>query len=502
MKLYKYLLVLPLIAQLSCTDLDEELKSDATAEEAQAYLIANADYDALLEVVYRDFDGSMVNYENGVNVMNIISSDEGICPSRPSGWDNGGEYRTLHQHTWTAAHPINNSVWGKLNRGNFDATNILSFDPPVEVAAEARFLRAFFLWQILDLWGQVPFRNPGEDLREAPLVLSRQEAIDFIISEVEEVLPDLSTTNPAYRATQNAARALLAKLYINRGVYINRESPTFLDSDMDKVISYVDAIDGKALDFYWDSFGPDNNDISSEIIFSIESIGGGRVSSLWTTWYAILPGEIGGGWNGWATIAEFYNSFEEADIRRYYEHPITIEGGGYNVGFVTQRYLDAYPQYDSDDNLKEQIIFSKEISVIQNAGLYDGYRPIKYVPDYDNGWSNADNDYVLFRYADMLLLKAEALLRKGDAASALTIVNEIRTDRQVAELGTLDLEGLLAERGRELFWEGYRRNDQIRYGTFLESWTLKEPSDPMYLLFPIPKADVMANPNLEQNPGY
>ncbi|MEP4134306.1 MAG: RagB/SusD family nutrient uptake outer membrane protein, partial [Cyclobacteriaceae bacterium] len=266
MKIYKYIITSFSIAVLaSCTDLDEGLTSDATADQATEFLIENADYDALLEKVYRDFDGAFISYENGTYAMNVISTDEGICPSRPSGWDNGGEYRTLHQHTWDDTHPINNSVWGKLNRGNFDATNVLSFDPPEDVAAEARFLRAFFLWQLLDLWGQVPYRQPNEDLLLAPTVLTGKEATDFIISEVEEVLPLLSTTNPPYRASQNAARALLAKLYINRGVYENREAPTFVDADMDKVIQYVDAIGDKALDFYWDSFEPNNNEVSSEI---------------------------------------------------------------------------------------------------------------------------------------------------------------------------------------------------------------------------------------------
>ncbi len=502
MKLYnhKLFLLLLVVGTFSCTDLTEDLASDATAENAREFLKENADFDALIERVYREFDGTMVNFQDGVYVMNILSSDEGICPSRPSGWDNGGIFRTLHQHTWTATHTINESVWRKLNRGNFTATNVLSFDPPQEVAAEARFLRAYFLWQILDLWGQVPFRNPGEDLKEAPKVLMGSEATDFIIAEVEEVLPLLSDDNPPYRTTKNAARALLAKLYINRGVYENRQTPAFPEADMDKVIQYVDDIEGKALDFYWDSFGPDNNEISSEIIFSIESTPGVNVSSLWTTWYAIFPGEIRGGWNGWATLAEFYDSFEETDVRRYYEHPEVHDARGYNAGFLTQRYTDTYLAANPDA-AADQVVFNKEVPQIQGAGLYDGYRPHKYVTP-NASLNPADNDFVLFRYSDMLLLKAEALLRKGEDSEALQIVNEIREDRGVPTLGALDLTALLAERGRELNWEGHRRNDQIRYGTFLDAWALKEASDPIRLLFPIPAADILANPNLVQNPGY
>lgn len=500
MKNYKLFLIFLMAGTMSCTDLKEELASDATAEDAREFLTENADFGALIERVYREFDGTMVNFQDGVNVMNSLSSDEGICPSRPSGWDNGGIFRTLHQHTWDANHSINQAVWRKLNRGNFTATNVLTFDPPADIAAEARFLRAYFLWNILDLWGQVPFRNPGEDLKEPPTVLVGSEATDFIISEVEEVLPLLSESNPPYRTTKNAARALLAKLYINRGVYANREEPTFPAADMDKVIQNVDAIEGRELDFYWDSFGPDNNEISSDIIFSIESTPGVTVSSLWTTWYAIFPSEIRGGWNGWATIAEFYNSFEESDIRRYYEHPEVHDARGYNAGFITQRFTDTYLEANPD-RAADQVVFNIDIPRIQGAGLYDGYRPHKYVTP-NAGLNPANNDFVLFRYADMLLLKAEALLRKGQESEALQIVNTIRENRGVQALGALDLPTLLAERGRELNWEGHRRNDQIRYGTFLDAWALKEKSDPIRLVFPIPAADVLANPNLEQNPGY
>ena len=503
MKIYRYLILTLLIGSFSCTDLSEELHSDLPAERAEKFLKENADFDALLQTVYRDFDNSIIQHYNAVWVITEMSSDEAICPSRPSGWDNGGVYRELHQHTWKPTHDIINNVWGDMNEAVFDATNVLAFDPPVEVAAEARFLRAYFMWIILDLWDQVPFREPGDNLLEAPQVLAGSEAADFIISEIEEVLPFLSETNPAYRATKGAARGLLARLYINRGVYANREKPTFSDADMDKVIGLVDEIGatGKTLGFYWDSFGPDNNEVSDEIIFSIESIGGVRGTGQWLVWFATFPAEMtlpggGGGWNGFATISEFYNSFEENDIRRHYDHPITIENEGYNVGFLTGQ------QYDVEGNALENVIFTAEIPTIVGATLWNGYRPLKYVPDFNNGSSTPDNDFVLVRYADMLLLKAEALLRKGDAAGALGIVNEIRVNRGLDERTSLDLAELLAERGRELYWEGHRRNDQIRFGTFLDAWTLKEESDPMYLIFPIPPVDVRANPNLTQNPGY
>ncbi|MEO9474374.1 MAG: RagB/SusD family nutrient uptake outer membrane protein [Cyclobacteriaceae bacterium] len=501
MTIYRFSILILLVGMFSCTDLTEELNSDLPADEAEAFLKDNADYDALLQTVYRDFDNSIIQHYDAVWVITEMSSDEAICPSRPSGWDNGGVYRELHQHTWKSTHDIINNVWGDMNEAVFDATNVLAFDPPADVAAEARFLRAYFMWIVLDLWDQVPFREPGDNLLDAPTVLVGSDAADFIISEIEDVLPLLSNTNPDYRANQNAAHALLAKMYINKGVYANRANPTFSDADMDKVIEHVDAISGKSIDFYWDSFGPDNNDVSSEIIFSIESIGGVRGTGQWLIWFATFPAEMvlpggGGGWNGFATISEFYNSFEDKDIRRYYEHPTTKDNGGYNVGFLTGQ------QYDVDGNPIQDVVFTEEVPTIVGATLWNGYRPLKYVPDFANGSSTPDNDFVLLRYSDMLLLKAEAELRKGNDSEALTIVNEIRTNRNLDDFSSLDLDALLAERGRELYWEGHRRNDQVRFGTFLGSWTLKEASDPMYLIFPIPPEDVLSNPNLTQNPGY
>lgn len=116
--------------------------------------------------------------------------------------------------------------------------------------------------------------------------------------------------------------------------------------------------------------------------------------------------------------------------------------------------------------------------------------------------NEASNDFVFFRYADVLLMKAEALLRTNSAPQALAIVNTLRVKRGATPLVTLTLNNLIDERGRELYWEGWRRQDLIRFGKYLEPWQLKQPDDPKYLLFPIPTSDLAVNPNLKQNPGY
>ena len=133
-----------------------------------------------------------------------------------------------------------------------------------------------------------------------------------------------------------------------------------------------------------------------------------------------------------------------------------------------------------------------------------GIRAYKYPIDFqfdDNG--NVDNDYVIFRLGDVLLMKAEALLRTNNAPGALVIVNQLRVNRGASALAALTLDNMIDERGRELYLETWRRQDLIRFGKFLLPMQEKpQTSDAKYLLFPIPNGQLAANPNLKPNPGY
>ncbi|HNL39523.1 MAG TPA: RagB/SusD family nutrient uptake outer membrane protein, partial [Saprospiraceae bacterium] len=110
--------------------------------------------------------------------------------------------------------------------------------------------------------------------------------------------------------------------------------------------------------------------------------------------------------------------------------------------------------------------------------------------------------YILMRYGEVVLMKAEAQLRSGDAAGALATVNSLRSVRGAAPLGSLDNTSMLDERGRELYWEGYRRTDQVRFGTFSDTWSDKTVTDKYRVLYPIPQQALDSNPNLKQNSGY
>lgn len=148
--------------------------------------------------------------------------------------------------------------------------------------------------------------------------------------------------------------------------------------------------------------------------------------------------------------------------------------------------------------------FTKTVALRETGNNLEvtGIRVIKYPYDYPHKDAQSNNDFVIFRLADVMLMKAEAQMRTGDAAGALITVNLLRVKRGATPLAALTPDVLYDERGRELYWEGWRRQDQIRFGKFLGTWADKPATDASRLLFPIPSTQLSVNPNLTQNPGY
>jgi hypothetical protein len=156
------------------------------------------------------------------------------------------------------------------------------------------------------------------------------------------------------------------------------------------------------------------------------------------------------------------------------------------------------------DRTGAPLSFTPQVKLTETGSNLEvtGIRVVKYPIDYTGG-DNANNDYVYFRLADVMLMKAEAILRGGtDPQTPLQLVNLVRARSGATALGSVTLDVLLDERGRELYWEGYRRMDLIRFGKYLQAWQEKAASDPKVLIFPIPARTLAANPNLVQNPGY
>jgi hypothetical protein len=279
---------------------------------------------------------------------------------------------------------------------------------------------------------------------------------------------------------------------------------------------------------YFDNFSPKNS-TSKEGIFAYPNTSGVATnnSGIHNRWWPTLhynsykPLAPQSGWNGFSTVADFYNTFGATDKRLGASYPGLTDVSGIRAGLLIgqQYYADSTKVKDRKGNL---LIFTTNFDPsLKETGnnLEDiGIRVIKYIPDLSNdgknyGGGTSGNWLMLFRYPDVVLMVAEAKMRAAapDNTGALDMVNDLRTERGALPLATMTLVNpnnvadpntLLAERGRELYWEGMRRTDLIRFGVFMKAWYLKPASDETHLVFPIPSTALAANPNLKQNPGY
>lgn len=540
---YKVGLMLMVTVFAGCTRLDEKLNSTLTTQQTVA-AFGPAGPGLFLKGAYNDFTGPFNDVEQLINLTGN-SSDESLVPTRGGDWDDNGKWRAVHAHTWTPDLVACQLIYNSLNKMNYDATNVLNFNPSDVQAAEARFLRAWSLYHLLDLFGQYPFRNPGDDLLSSPEVKSGAAAVDFIISELNAILPNLppANANMNYRANPDAARMLLMRCYLNKGAFVNRAAPTFADADMQQVITLGNAIiqSGRYTytPNYFDNFSVDNDVKSREGIFAYQNTSGVSANNLdvKARWYSTLhynmytPKNPNAGWNGFSTVAEFYNTFGVAaaptmtlndsllDKRiggRYYPGVTNVSGlrPGLLVG---QQFNENGAAIMDRKSPAHPLAFDPAISanmVETNAAKEEltGIRVVKYPPDYSNYDGAAGNDLIIYRYPDVVLMVAEAMMRKAapDNAGALTLVNQLRTARGATPLTSMTLVAatnyapntLLAERGRELYWEWVRRTDLIRFGVFLRPWPYKPTDNPKNLVFPIPTQALSANKNLVQNPGY
>ncbi len=506
MKFNKIFLLFLLSGFFACTNLEESLNEDLTRSEAEAYLNSNTDVGALLEAAY---NGMRLPYQDQSRfwAAQQHTTDETLGPTRGPDWDDNGIWRVLHDHTWNADHSFLSSTFNELLQIVFTTTNALTFNVTPQQEAEARFIRAFVIFSIADGWNQVPYREPGENLLNAPAVLKGTEAVDFVISELNAISANLPD-GPTNRANKDAAKALLMRAYLNKGVIADRAAPKFENGDMQQVITLADQIiaSGKySLDNnYFDNFAPNNDQVSSENIWTAENVGGSNSGNVRSRWFCTLHyNQNPSGWNGFATLGDFYNSFEASDSRRGGNYPGMTEVSGIKAGLLIGQQFDQNGTA-LQDRKGNPLAFTADVAPVETGNNLEitGIRVIKYPIDY-NGGDNADNDYVYLRYADVLLMKAEALMRSGNTGAALTIVNDLRAVRGATALGSLTETNLLAERGREFYWEGNRRLDMIRFGKFLEPFQGKpQQSGPERLLFPIPAPALAVNPNLQQNPGY
>lgn len=471
-----------------------------------------------------DVEGALNNAFNGLNRVNDqaniyalqeITTDELLVPTRGTDWGDNGIWRTLHQHTWDATHPFILSSWNGWNSSIFLTSEII--DPRSNAnelqVAQASFARAYSTWIVMDNFGQVPFRAPDEGPSVDPTVMQRPEALQFILDDLDVAiagLPEVPAGNmdQLTRGTKASARFLRAKILLNAHIY--RGEATANSSDMAEVISLVDQIaaDGFALEEgYFEIFEPSAD---RETIWWRPAAVGNRIWSG-LHYNQPAPDNGGGGWNGFTTLAEFYDLFEGDPNHNYIgagqeerrgwvpdENTANEENFGIGWGFLINQQYGANGQ-PLEARGGKPLSFTRELPGLVGNSDVTGIRTIKYHPK--NG--SFQPHLIMFRYSDAHLMKAEAMWRSGGDPTAL--VNELRTLRDATPLASVTESDLIDERGREFYKEMWRRNDLIRFGQFTKDWKFKNDAsvgDETKNLFPIPSNALLSNPNLTQNPGY
>lgn len=491
--IYKLLVLGVGIASISsCTDLVNEEK-DSVVNPVVEGGFAPVNVPEALSSAYKDL--STYSDQAGIYALGEHTTAEMIPPTRGVDWGDNGVWRTLDAHTWDATHSYILSAWNNLNQRAYKATEIIASSPSAVQKAEAQFIRAYNMFWVMDYWGVVPVREVTQGVNDLPKVLSRSEAFDYIVKDLTEALPNLPKAGPsAINGTANKAAAnfLLAKLYLNKAVYKSATPAgpyTFDKADMDKVVAYVDAItaDGYALEK--DYFSTFSSSAKTEpILLVLEGTAQNR-------WFMTLHyGQNPSGWNGFATLADFYDTFEAKDSR--IGSPAKKDGtqySGIGLGFLIGPQFDDKGKAVIDTRTQKPLSFTRDVP-LSGAATDKGIRVIKYHP------ANSGK-YILMRYAEAYLMKAEAELRGGNAAGALTTVNNLRTARGATALASLTEANLFDEIGRELYWEGGKRTTEIRFSKFTtgQGASVKEAYT---VLYPIPSAALVSNPNLVQNDGY
>lgn len=506
----------------ACTDLEVEEKDSFLRSEAGAFTpLTPEGVTATLQSAYADLRDNWGNQEN-MYALQEVSSDEILVPTRGTDWGDNGVWRALRQHTWDGTHRDILGAWNILNRNVYKLNTIIASNTaatPVQLA-EAKFLRAFNMWHVLDFYRQIPLREATDGVDVDPRVMQAQEGFDFIVKDLTEALPSLPATGTGgdrKKGSQAAAHFLLAKMYLNKHVYVGGTPQA---ADMTTVIQHVDAIKAvgfKLHDGYFDIFKNANN---SETIFWTDASSGNRIwgglhyfQKTYDKYKDDPFGEnTGGGWNGFSTTAEFYALFEgdansnepgagQEERRGFVPKKTDWYHAGIGYGFLVGQ------QYDSSgtamkDRPGNPLVYTKEFASTNSLtgnNERQGIRVIKYHPA--NGQANSY--YVLFRYADAHLMKIEAILRGGTSTdNALALYNELRVIRKATPTGAITLDDILNERGRELYIEGWRRNDQVRFGTFSKPFPYMTIADDHLSIYPIPANALSTNPNLKPNPGY
>ena len=468
--------------------------------------------------------GLMGTYR-GIYDLNTFTTDEAIIPTRGGDWYDGGLWQRLFLHSWeTGEAPLKNA-WNYLYKVIVSANqaletlsthrNLLSNSDYTAWQAEIRAVRAMYYYYLCDMFGRVPLvTSPNVEMANVEQS-KRSEVFSFVKKELEESAPLLfdgrSNTKGKYygRMTKPVAYYLLAKLCLEASVYLDDNWTDDLHPDtgryLDEALAWCNLLDGY---YSIEPSYPDNFSVYNEN--SVENI-------------LTIPMEK----------QEYSAQFQYIFRSLHYDHAAAcgmsgengasatleaLEANGFGTGNEDPRFtlnywggqalgLDGSPVYLSSGAPLAYKPLSIKLDLTGSADeKLAGARMKKYAID-PNGMKDGKlvgNDIVLFRYADVVLMKAEILVRKG--LDGTSLVNQVRTRVGAEPLDKATLDDILRERMVEFAWEGLRRQDLVRFGSFTRSWSsrpaLPGESNGYTTVFPIP-ADVLAlNPKMSQNPGY
>lgn len=451
----------------------------------------------------------------GVYDLQTFCTDEAMLPIRGVDWYDGGLWEQLHLHTWNSGHGVLKNAWlylykvitlcnrsmEKLHQYNHLLTN----SQYEGLRAEMRALRAIYYWYLIDLFGPVPLVTSTETSMQQVKQSSRAEVFDFIVSELQQTLPLLSYENSVERGdyygrvTKSVALFVLAKLMLNAEVYTG-------EPKWQEVIDYCNDIEelGYRLEEDYISNFIVYNEHSTENIWVIpmdKDLYTNQQQNMFRSYHYRHAAAYGfTGENGsCATLAAlriFGYGTDDEDLR-------------FRLNFWADTVTDIEGNYVLDRSGVPLVYYPTEVRLDLSGSKYvetAGARMKKYAVDLfaPKDGKLMDNDIVLFRFADVLLMRAEAKVRLGlSGQDDFDLVRQ----RSFMDPRPCTLENLLDERMMELCWEGWRRQDLVRFGKF-QTVTGDGAMPPGYTedshtsIYPIPADVIAVNQNLKQNPGY
>ena len=500
--LYKIQFVLiSALLSTACTKLDEESFGRLSPS---TYYQNEGEANSSVAGIYQSLQ--QVQGVSAPWTLSVEGTDEFIVPGRASGGWYDQNNIDIMQHNVKADNQTVSNAWTNIFSEIGIANAVLeSLNSSPSAAtfrvqiAEAKALRAYGYFYAMDLWGNVPLVTVGKiEQNNLPATTSRADIFKFVESELLAAVADLPATSAVNktsyypRLTKEAVYSVLAMAYLNAEIYTGTSKWNEAIAMCNNVInSGAFALEANVVD----NFKALNKGKTKEVIFA----------------FSIDPAKNAG------SNAYILYSQPALDQQRY-SLPFAPANG-----FSTQKEaLDRYESKDKRINLLEYgpqfnlngspLLDSKGVQLnlincvsFTAAADNEGYRVLKYVPE-GVTWTGpyGNNDLIQTRYADILLTKAEASFRLGNLGDALNLINQIRTRSNATSLTNVTLKNLEEERAREFIWEGHRRRDMIRFGTYFNTtWTFKTSTDPVTKgIYPIPLTQLATNPKLKQNTGY